>query len=97
VTTHVDMPEAAAADKPTVRLGAKHPEPIAVPVSMPQVVAEELLGLLIGKEATECGHDSGILVHPAQLVQILDTQAFSDQAVCAKGHDCFHTCSALKG
>jgi hypothetical protein len=54
---------------------------------MPQIFAEELLGLLIRAEATECCHDAGIMVHPAQLVQILDTQAFSDQAVCAKCHD----------
>jgi len=51
---------------------------------MHQIFTEELLCLLIRAEATECCHDSGILMHSAKLVQILDTQAFSDQAVCAK-------------
>ncbi len=58
---------------------------------MHQVFVEELLGLGIRAEATECCHDSGVMMHPTQLVQILSTQAFSDQAVRAKCDDLFHT------
>jgi hypothetical protein len=59
---------------------------------MHQVFAEELLCLVIGAKAAERCHDSGIIMHPAKLVQILDTLAFRDQAVCAKSDDGFHTC-----
>jgi hypothetical protein len=93
----VDIPQAATANKPTVHMGAKHPEPISVLVPMPQIVAEELLGLCIRAETTECGHDAGILMQAAQIVQILDPQAASDQAVCAKRMYCFHICSELEG
>jgi hypothetical protein len=52
---------------------------------MPQVVVQELLCLVSRADTAERCHDSGIMMHPAKLGQPLDTQAFSNQTIRAKG------------
>jgi hypothetical protein len=52
---------------------------------MPQVVVQEPLCLVSRADATQCCHDSGIMMHPAEFVQPLKTQTVSNQTVRAKG------------
>jgi hypothetical protein len=71
--------------EPTVLDVREHPNPVPVPVSVGQVIAEGSDGLVVGAEAAEGRYDLAIVVHAPDLSGVLLAQAFGDQPIGPKG------------
>ena len=86
-TPHLDLPQAAPADKTTVRPAAEDPETVTVVVPVLEIRLEEPARLQVGAEPAEGRHDPRILVHLAKLGEMVCTEALRPQATGLEGLD----------
>jgi hypothetical protein len=72
--------QSTAAGKGPIVAAGNQPQPKAVPIPMGQVVIQQPPGLLGRSQAAQRGHHARVLMHPAQRIEVIGTQAFGPQA-----------------